>query len=79
MAVENTLEGVGVGIVVDVAAAEKLDKMSSHIWKHSDDKITDNQGSTISYRNSTSTRKACMIYMNTPGQRTPASSECPQL
>ena len=34
MAVGNTLEGVGVGIAVDVAAAEKLDKVSNHIWKH---------------------------------------------
>ena len=32
MAVGNTLEGVGVGIAVDVAAAEKLDKVSSQIF-----------------------------------------------
>ena len=31
MAVGNTLEGVGVGMVVDVAATEKLDKLSSFI------------------------------------------------
>ena len=31
VAVGNTLGGVGVGIAVDVAATEKLDKVSSHI------------------------------------------------
>ena len=30
MVVGNTLEGVGVGMAVDVAAAEKLAKVSSH-------------------------------------------------